>query len=440
MTLFTRRTIQRQTRSVQAENYLGAYTNPMAKATPNYFNPLSEDAEQKLHDLFYNGAAFGRDKLYSLFRQKYPNVPASRRAVWDFLSKSELHQIYQRPNVRRSTIRPILAGKVGSCQMDTKLMLSDAYQGYNAAHTCVDIFSMKLYVYPCKNPNSTTACNALRHFLDSGMKCSVLAVDQGSEFKGQFPELCKERGITLFHAQSHSPWQQGKIEGRHGYWARILHMTMRAKGTKDWPSVSQLVLDQLNNTRVLPAKQTPNEIERGDADLQAGVVSAQAARAARRYRNQTSPDLEVGQHARKMQDYESTGLKKKAKHGFWSTEIYKISATVKSRKYQYVNTSYKLTDLEGKPVQGSFARWQILPIPDPDEMKKIPETVHHPGPVGEEDEYEVESLLDKHVDRRGKVTWKVKWRGWARPTWEKAENLTGSQDLIDEYEAAHPTV
>ena len=55
---------------------------------------------------------------------------------------------------------------------------------------------------------------------------------------------------------------------------------------------------------------------------------------------------------------------------------------------------------------------------------------------GGADEYEVEKILDKR-DIGGLVEYKVKWRGWDREedmTWEPADNLGGSEELIREYE------
>jgi len=54
----------------------------------------------------------------------------------------------------------------------------------------------------------------------------------------------------------------------------------------------------------------------------------------------------------------------------------------------------------------------------------------------EEDEYEVEKILEKR-DIGGLVEYKVKWKGWENEedqTWEPVDNLTGSEDLIKEFE------
>ena len=91
------------------------------------------------------------------------------------------------------------------------------------------------------------------------------------------------------------------------------------------------------------------------------------------------------------------------------------------------------------------ARGELLKIPDPKDMEKIPSHAIRPPPVNaeaedEEPEWEVESILDKKVTKRTRgrsgIQYKIKWKGYARPTWEPAE-LVNAPDLIRQYEAAH---
>ena len=53
----------------------------------------------------------------------------------------------------------------------------------------------------------------------------------------------------------------------------------------------------------------------------------------------------------------------------------------------------------------------------------------------EVEEYEVEKILDKRL-MKGKLEYLVKWIGWEEGTWEPAQNLDGSQNLIDIFEKA----
>ena len=67
-----------------------------------------------------------------------------------------------------------------------------------------------------------------------------------------------------------------------------------------------------------------------------------------------------------------------------------------------------------------------------------------PGPVElEEDgaigEYEVEKILNSRIYRR-KLQYEVKWEGWdeGHVSWEPAENVENSQELVKEFHKANP--
>merc|ERR1711936_324929 len=58
---------------------------------------------------------------------------------------------------------------------------------------------------------------------------------------------------------------------------------------------------------------------------------------------------------------------------------------------------------------------------------------------GSEEEYEVESIVDKR-GRKGKVEYLVKWKGWDLPehnSWEKLAHLN-CEELIEVYEKNNP--
>ena len=52
---------------------------------------------------------------------------------------------------------------------------------------------------------------------------------------------------------------------------------------------------------------------------------------------------------------------------------------------------------------------------------------------GEEEEYEVECIYDKRINKNKEIEYLIKWKGWAKPSWEPKENLNCSQ-LMKEFE------
>jgi len=54
-----------------------------------------------------------------------------------------------------------------------------------------------------------------------------------------------------------------------------------------------------------------------------------------------------------------------------------------------------------------------------------------------EEEYTVEDILEKRVNRKGKVEYLVKWENYphSQNTWEPLENLINSMDIVKDFEA-----
>ncbi|KAJ3029758.1 hypothetical protein HDV00_009444 [Rhizophlyctis rosea] len=286
----------------------------------------------------------------------------------------------------------------------------------------------------------------LEKFMQEGMKVTYLQSDQGSSFKGNLPEWCAEHGIKLVYSRPHSPWSNGVIENKNGVYKKSLFQLLRIKGTSDWVSLTPQVVNAMNSTMTFATKKSPNEIE-DDAQLHGEVGAMIQAAANRRYKGKgTAADLRVGDYVRRRNTYDPSGLTKGIKTGYWSKEVYQIVRVVQNRKYANLTASYKIKNVEDdQVVSGLVARGELLKIPDPKDMEKIPSHAVRPPPVNaeaedEEPEWEVESILDKKVTKRTRgrsgIQYKIKWKGYARPTWEPAE-LVNAPDLIRQYEAAH---
>merc|ERR1712227_362716 len=59
----------------------------------------------------------------------------------------------------------------------------------------------------------------------------------------------------------------------------------------------------------------------------------------------------------------------------------------------------------------------------------------------DQDEYEVESIVDKKILKNGKIKYLVKWKGWDEEdnSWEIEKNIN-SKKLIDEYNKNNPPI
>jgi hypothetical protein len=394
----------------------------------NYFEPLEQDEEHALEEL-YKSAPMGRDRLYHLFTSKYPEMTVSRRAVFDFLTKQEVHQIWQKPVITKGVVKPVTSSKRGSVQLDC-IQLS-AFNGFNSALVCIDTFTKKVYVAPLKGQTADEVVKGFKGFLDAGMYVKFLNTDNGKEFFGGFPDLCKDNGIALYRIRPHSPWANGLVERVNGTIKSSLFQSMALKNTKDWVSLMPLIVSNYNNTINRSTKKSPNDIEDNYHEVRKEVGKRILNYAKGNYKQKVTDDVEVGDYCRLRLEYDPTNIRKGSKVGYWGKDIFQVTEIIKSRKFNQT-PSYKLKNTsDQKLLPGRFARWQILKIPDPETMKKMPEQIQdNPPPDPETGEYEVESILDRRTTRNGKVQYRVKWVGWKVPTWEDEDNLKNADLMV----------
>ena len=68
--------------------------------------PLSKYQLEILNTEFYtNLQFFGRDKLYNIMKEKYPDKAISRRQIAEWLSHQEINQLYHRSKGKPKSIK-----------------------------------------------------------------------------------------------------------------------------------------------------------------------------------------------------------------------------------------------------------------------------------------------------------------------------------------------
>ncbi|KAJ3024933.1 hypothetical protein HDV00_000518, partial [Rhizophlyctis rosea] len=125
------------------------------------YKPLSAESEKRLKTFYYGGNTFGRDRLSYAFKRKFPNDPACRRGIYAWLEKQEVHQIHQRPTMKRDIVRPMVAQKLGSIQIHYIDFSSNPWNGFNCIMNAVDMFSKKYYAFPAKGQTVKNTIKAM---------------------------------------------------------------------------------------------------------------------------------------------------------------------------------------------------------------------------------------------------------------------------------------
>lgn len=414
----------------------------MSKDSIGPFEKLSSEEEEDLHELYYGGHNYGRDKLFWVFQEKYPSGDVSRRAIADWLSRQQIHQQYTRPTMTRGVVRPMVTKEIGYIQLDCLNFQSSAFNGFDCVVNAVDVFSRYYWAYPCKGQTGVNVVKALNNFVANGMKISFISFDNGTEFLNEdVKKWLDDNMIKWRTAKPHTPWSSGSIESSGGVFKKSLFMLMKTKGTKNWVDLLPQVVKNLNSTMKFATKRAPIDLQYSE-DNREEAAHRNVAQANRRYKQKAgtrkSGDLVIGDTVRLRIDYDSSNLKKASKLGYWRDEVYEIVNVIQNRKYANLTSNYRIKDKEnGEVMKGIYARGMLMKI-NPD-FVPIPKAVVNPGPVEAEgfDVYEVESILDKQKGRNGKVLYKVAWKGYKVKTWEPAANLKGAKELIKEFNKAH---
>jgi hypothetical protein len=180
----------------------------------------------------------------------------TRSYVDKFIRSQPDWQILQRAPKPKET-PTIMRFEPGYVQVDTidiKNMESDSAK---YLLTCVDVFTRKLWAYPLESNTSTEVARQLQKFINSYKILKTIQSDNGNEFKGEFADLLKSKGITHVKSLPATPTSQAYVERNNGTLKRALYGYKQKTGKDPLPDLDSFV-DSLNlqpnaTTGVVPA-------------------------------------------------------------------------------------------------------------------------------------------------------------------------------------------
>ena len=145
-------------------------------------SPITKDQEKELSEMYYNdNNFFGRDKLYQLARSK--DIDVSRRQLYDWLEKQNVHQLYKQTKKTKTIRSTILKQPLSQIGIDLIDMQHYEYDKYNYILTCIDLFSKKAFALPLKNKDEETVYKAMYKLIKNDLSgVHSIRSDNGSEF------------------------------------------------------------------------------------------------------------------------------------------------------------------------------------------------------------------------------------------------------------------
>ena len=123
-------------------------------------------------------------------------------------------------------------------------------------------FSKFVWIRGLKAKTADEAADELVKWLNDNGYISILACDNGGEFKGKVIEICKKRGIKIIRGRAYYPQSQGSIEVANRIFKKRLRAARADTGIQSWIQLLPLIAWVINTTATgaLPKGNTPYEV------------------------------------------------------------------------------------------------------------------------------------------------------------------------------------
>lgn len=347
-----------------------------------------------LNDLYLNykhpSSLSGEQKLWKAARLKDETI--TQKNVRDYLSTKDsytLHRITKKRFPRRKMLAP--GPKVIiSCDLADMRNLSKYNDGYNYILICIDIFSKYLSVQLLKRKNAASLLEALREILERSEyeNVSRLLTDRGSEFYNKLVEsyLLKKK-IKLYSVSSYEI-KASIAERVIQTLKNKIYRHLTEKNTYKYIHVLPDLVNNYNNSfhRILGL--SPRTVHTTNNSLLIENVFRKMYKWPVKAKLKTIPDLDIGETVRIASTLHQSNLKQKSYTIQNTEEIFKIHE-IDTKQPEPI---YRLIDLNGSVIAGSFYRAEIIPTALP---KTFPITI-----------------LKEKTTKKGKKKYLVSWRGY----------------------------
>jgi hypothetical protein len=288
----------------------------------------------------------------------------------------ELHKPKRRHFPTRSVV---LRGIDETWQADLVDMQHVKHRGYSYLLTVIDVFSKFAFARPLKSKRGEEVTLAFDDILrSSGRKPSKLHTDQGTEFFNRtFKKLMDQYGIHHYHTFSD---KKASIVER---WNRTLkekmYRTFTERNSLKWTDFLQELVVKYNNTRHRSIGMKPADVSLKNEDQ---VWTNLRKKNPKPVFTTNAGKFGVGDVVRVSR------VKQTFAKGYtpnWTEELFRIIKVMKTRP-----RAYKLEDLLGAPIKGSFYAQEL-------QKTEIPKYAR----------------IEKIIARKKGGMIRVKWKGYS---------------------------
>ena len=361
---------------------------------------------KKLNAIYHNpqdpGSLGGIARLAR--RASQLSITKDRQIIREYLETQRAYSYHKPAQKRYSRNRTIVSGIDAQWQADLADMqsLSEDNDGVKYLLTCIDVFSKYAWVVPVKDKSTKTMLLALDQLmaLAAPRIPKKLQTDKGTEFLNkQFQAKLKSQyGIEHFTTMGET---KASIVERFNRTIkeRMWHYFTSSK-TKRFLDVLPSLVESYNNSHHRSIRMRPIDVKKSNENLVWRRLFGNGASNP----SQSTSKCSIVKDGDTVRIAKWKGEFAKGYEPNWTEEEFKVVA---SNQKQCPRRVYKLEDLQGEPILGSFYSSQVQKVKS-------------------DKDYVIERVIRTRTDPKSKQKELfVKWEGWPEKfnSWIPETNL-----------------
>lgn len=359
-----------------------------------------------LRELYYTpgkpGAYAGPEKLYQAVKQE-GKYKIGRQRIRQFLNNEDSYSLYKpiRKTFPRSKVIVNTIDSMWDGDLADVSNIASHNDGYKFLLVLIDIFSRYLFIVPLKNKHHQNIVDGLKLVFQKRRKPNTLRTDKGSEFKNRWVKaFLKKEEIHAIYTQN---------ETKANYAERVIR-TMKNLMYRYFMKNRTYRFINILQDLVKSYNKRPHRSLGGNAPANVNKENADEIRLESYLSGKTKLDVNqsktLGRSKEKKRAKPFFKFKigddvrlSQLKHPFqrdyqqkWTEEFFKVNERYKRGQIPV----YKLKDLAGDPIEGTFYE---------SELQKVIKS--------EDVSYRVEKILKRRRHGKTQEVY-VKWEGWPK--------------------------
>lgn len=302
-----------------------------------------------LKDIYFAPGGFvGAKKLYE--RLKNNGIKTTIAFVSDWLKKQSTHSLTVKPKKIRTYLRFVSNGNNDKHVVDLAFMRKPS-NGYNAILFVIDVYSRYAEAVPLKSKTSETVAKAYAKLMketDLDFPRQLIS-DDGSEFKGAFGKMLKEKNVEHYVARPGVHTSTAIVDRLIYTLKERLIRRMNFSKTDAWDVMLEPLIEAYNDDLHETTNAKPQAVITGE------VVPVLKKRNIKKL-----PLLAVNSRVRIKLHGDTKGVNRNraTDREYWSKDFYLIdSANYSSENIRY----YIVRDKTGKKLGNIFYSEELLP-------------------------------------------------------------------------------